>query len=369
MISYRAAGLIYGPESHYLDHLAPLCSLLHIPLCVTEESIFILAKEFYPGLDVRLENYPSMGSYLIEHFDILFHCSVRQLFDNAFFFVQKLHNKKIHTIWCPHGNSDKGHSSYFMEALKEESVALIYGQKMLELLDDKGVLEKLKSYATIGNYRLCHYLKNKPFYQNLVRYKIARRLPSAKKKILYAPTWNDTEKSTSFYDASLHIINNLPEEYDLIIKIHPNLPNEDPVGVERILARSEENDSILLLENFPTIYPLLEYVDIYIGDASSIGYDFLPFNKPMLLLNQNNRDSQNDQGLYLYQSGIEVRFDQYPDIYKILSAYLPSDLSHFTDIRKKIEKFTFGDKTTEESIQQKIEALYRTFPEPYLNFY
>ena len=89
----------------------------------------------------------------------------------------------------------------------------------------------------------------------------------------------------------------------------------------------------------------------------------------MLLLNQNNRDSQNDQGLYLYQSGIEVRFDQYPDIYKILSAYLPSDLSHFTDIRKKIEKFTFGDKTTEESIQQKIEALYRTFPEPYLNFY
>jgi len=369
MTSHRVAGLIYGPQPHYLDHLGPLCSLLGIPLCVTEQSIFTLAQEFYPSLDLRLETYLSMGTYLIENFDILFHCSVRQLFDDAFFFVQKLHNKKIHTIWCPHGNSDKGNITYFMEALQEERSALIYGEKMRDMLKTKGVLDKWHSYAITGNYRLSYYLKNQFFYKNLVTYKIERKLPANKKTILYAPTWDDFEKSSSLYDAYKYIINELPQEYNLIIKIHPNLYGQDPAKVERILGYCEGKDSILWLEDFPSIYPLLDFIDIYIGDASSIGYDFVTFNKPMVLLNQNNRIADKDPGLYLYRCGIEIRRNQYPDVYKILSAYLPTDGAHFENIRKTTTEYTFGLPLTDNELKEKIDTLYKTFPEQELNFY
>ena len=35
--SFHCAGLIYGPDLHHLDHLAPICSLMNIPLIVTEK--------------------------------------------------------------------------------------------------------------------------------------------------------------------------------------------------------------------------------------------------------------------------------------------------------------------------------------------
>lgn len=365
----RAAGLIYGPEHHHLDHLAPLCCLLQIPLIVTEEPILELAKEFYPDLQVERINYHTLCDTVVKNFEVIFHCSVRVLFDEIFFFAQKFNNKKLHTIWCPHGNSDKGHATYYMEALGKEEVALVYGQKMIDFFKEKGVFDNLKAYAAVNNYRYGYYKKHKIFYDELVKNKIGRQLPVRKKKILYAPTWDDYEKSSSFYDATVALIERLPEAFNLIIKLHPNLRLQDPFGVDKFLQTYEDRSQILFIEEFPAIYPLLNCVDIYIGDASSIGYDFLTFNKPMLLLNQNNRNPQKDPGLYLFKCGIEIRKDQYHDIYKILSAYLLSDVSYFSEVRKNVYDYTFGKEKNEIDLKTEIEALYKVFPEKDLNFY
>ena len=48
----KSAGLIYGKLAHHLDHIAPLCSLMQIPLIVTEEEIARAARQFYPGVEV-----------------------------------------------------------------------------------------------------------------------------------------------------------------------------------------------------------------------------------------------------------------------------------------------------------------------------
>ena len=45
----RSAAISTGPDTH-LDHLAPICALLEIPLIVTEEKNLILAEEFYPKI-------------------------------------------------------------------------------------------------------------------------------------------------------------------------------------------------------------------------------------------------------------------------------------------------------------------------------
>ena len=152
-ISKACAGLIYGKEAHHLDHIAPLCSLMNMPLIVTEDELAQAARKFYPKTEILTADYLTVSEFLVTHFDIIFYSIPRDLFDEVFFFAQKLLQKKVHTIWCPHGNSDKGNSIFFMEALRKEEFALVYGKQMIEFLQRKGVFNQLKSHVIIGNYR------------------------------------------------------------------------------------------------------------------------------------------------------------------------------------------------------------------------
>ena len=63
-----------GPETH-LDHLAPLCALLEIPLIVTQEMHFELTRRFYPMVEVRyipLENLTL--DFIAHHFSAIMTC-------------------------------------------------------------------------------------------------------------------------------------------------------------------------------------------------------------------------------------------------------------------------------------------------------
>ena len=137
MTAPKAAALIYGDMAHHLDHLAPLCELLGIPLIVTEEHLHASAKKDYPFIETHYFGYDVNAERLIQAVDVIFCSTPRIMFDEVFFFAQALLQKKVHTIWCPHGNSDKGHHSYFMQALENEEVALVYGQKMIDFLTEK----------------------------------------------------------------------------------------------------------------------------------------------------------------------------------------------------------------------------------------
>ncbi|NDD58597.1 MAG: hypothetical protein EBZ47_04985 [Chlamydiae bacterium] len=365
----RAAGLLYGNDLHYLDHLAPLCSLLEIPLFVTEESIKDLCQDYYQNLEAVYKNYHVIADELTRSFDVLFHCSARPFFDQIFFLAQKLYNKKMHTIWCPHGNSDKGWSLYFMEALKHEVYALLYGDKMIDFLREKNVLRAIKNYAIIGNYRKLYFDLHKPFYDRVLQKKISSRLQKNTLNILYAPTWNDGENSSSFFDAFPLLAKNLPDDFSLIVKLHPNLRKQNSKEIEKELYKYEDHSRILFLEDFPAIYPLLAFTDIYLGDASSIGYDFLFFNKPMFFLNQNLKNPISDPGAFLYRCGVVIEKNQYLDTFKIINAFLPSDEKFYEEIRKKIELYTFKPIKSKSELKSTVEELYQSLPDRDLNFF
>ena len=329
----RAAGLIYGQMAHHLDHVGPFCALIEIPLIVTEEEIASLARKYYPGLEVIYWDYIQVPHNLVQQFDTIFSSMPRPLFEDVFFLPMKLARKEISTVWLPHGNSDKGHASIFMEGLQHDHYALVYGKKMIDFLQEKKVFHQLKSCITIGNFRYTYYLKNKAFYDALAE----QLLPFDKKVILYAPTWKDKENSTSFYEACSILIDNLPEQYHLVIKLHPNL---NDLETDRIFYRYENAPRVLFLKDWPPIYPLLNKAAIYIGDMSSIGYDFLTFNRPMFFLNQNNRDLLHDRGLFLHQAGVSLTPEEYPQIYTIIEE---EDKEHLSAIRQEIYSYTFGD--------------------------
>jgi len=355
----RAAGLIYGPDVHHLDHLGPLCSFLGIPLIVTEEKIASLAEKFYPELKVILTEVLTSPEYVVSHFDLLFYSIPRALFDESFFFAEKLAGKRLHTIWCPHGNSDKGHEVFYMEALKKEEAALVYGKQMIEFLKRKHVFDQLKGHVITGNYRHLFYLRHKAFYERLIREKIDQKLPKAEKTLLYAPTWRDCEKSSSFFDAASPLLENLPSRYNLIVKLHPNLYLQEPLLVEEIALSYRKCPNILFVEDFPAIYPLLARADVYIGDMSSIGYDFLTFNRPMFFLNQNERSADEDLGLYLFRCGVEIKREDYSDIHARIDHYLRSEVHDFSEIRKEVYALAFASGKNLEELKTEIEHLCR----------
>ncbi|NGX26595.1 MAG: hypothetical protein K940chlam6_00520, partial [Chlamydiae bacterium] len=261
------AGLIYGPEFHHLDHLAPLCALLEIPLILTEDKLAALAEKFYPDLKILHWHPHEAPEKLVTSFDTIIYSTPRVLFDEVFFFAQRLHNKRIRTIWCPHGNSDKGRNSSFMEALQDEELLLTYGPRIEAFLQEKGVTAPTKR---VGNYRLAYYEKHREFYDSL--------LPKKKLSLLYAPTWQDRENNSSF-PKIWPLLLKAPKEFSLFVKLHPHLYQQFPEEIATL-----KKEGVQFIKDFPPIYSLLAKMDLYIGDMSSIGYDFLAFKRPMVLL-------------------------------------------------------------------------------------
>ena len=317
----RLGGILLAPDTHHLDHLAPLCSLLKIPLILSTQEQQRLATTYYPDLATRpLES----AEAIVKQFDSLITSTPRALFDQTFFFAQHLLGKEIETFWCPHGNSDKGRVSTFMEGLKEEGTALVYGPLMADFLKAKGITAQ---QITIGNYRLAYFEKHRGFYKGL--------LPPLQKTTtrLWAPTWNDEEKSSSFPWALQPLLQNLPEKWQLIIKLHPHLYDQFTSKIAALKSQIEERPNIHLVEGFPPIYPLLEKVDLYVGDRSSIGYDYLAFDRPMVFFDKPNPH------LPLLSCGPTAPFaDPYPTIVEELS-----NKERYSEQRQRLYKQTFAE--------------------------
>lgn len=349
----KIAGLIHETDLHHLDHIAPLCKILDCPLLVTDPAIVEAANNYYPNL--LIEYYPTLEApeHIVQNFDLIFSCYPRPLIDELLFFPQTLLKKKVSSVWVPHGNSDKGRNSLFMEGLQNESLALIYGKQMGAFLKEKDVFAKT---INIGNYRYNFYKEHVDFYKNLVKKEILNKLKCGK-VILYAPTWQDRENSSSFVSACPLLLENLPMEYSMIVKPHPNLFKQQGEFIEELIAKYAHQPNILFLNHFPPIYPLLDHVDIYIGDMSSIGYDFITFNRPLFFLNENKKDPDTDLGFFLAKCGIVIEKEDYATIYEKIKDNLEVSAYH-KEIQKQIYKYTFGTiknlNRLKDSIEQKI---------------
>jgi len=333
-MSLSAAGFIYGPLEHHLDHLAPFCSLMQIPLILTDEELLQTARHYYPNLTLLYWNCLEAPFEIVQAFDTLFYSTPRCMFDEIFFIAEAALRKKMKTIWLPHGNSDKGHASLLMEGLKDEEILLVYGPKMIDFLKTKKIF---KPSISLGNFRLEYYRRHKLFYDGLMK-----TLP-AKKTLLYAPTWQDGENSTSFFMAADRLIEQLPSDLLLLIKLHPNL--EKDIRALQFKLQHENLPNVRFLTGFTPVYPILEKADLYLGDLSSVGYDFLTFNRPMFFFNPTHRDPS-DPGLYLHRCGQTIHPDQIFDT-------LARDQSHLTPMRLATYAYTIGSQKW-DLVQQEI---------------
>lgn len=350
----------FNPQSqiHYIDHLAVICILMDIPLLSIDPLDYELSMRYYPGLKSTVVDYQEMSpEHLIANYDILFMSDLwdKHTFHEKFAPLELKYNKILRHVHCPHGFSDKG---FYLKKVANEDIALIYGQNMIDQLKHHNVLHHLNNYVLTGNYRYTYFKQNRQFYDEIMEKEVLNKFKKKQRVILYAPTWLDVEESTTFFDAYTYILGNLPDEYNLIVKLHPRLEIDDATNYYRIVSQFENKPNVLFLKDFPLVYPLLAYSDIYLGDMSSVGYDFLPFDKPMFFLNKQKLDPRSDRRLYLFRCGIDIKPDAYPLIYKFIETHLDEDKERFSHVRKEVYDYTFGKEKSFTDLKTEITAAY-----------
>jgi len=342
MDSIKAACLIYGQDMHYVDHLAPLASLLAIPLVTPEEQVQECIQKYYPEVEVIYWDYLEIHTELVKNFDTVIYSFTKSHFQSYFAFAQDFLNKKINPIWCPHGSSDKDN----LAALEQESLLLIYGKKMEDYLEKKRVQ---KPAFTIGNYRKHYCERHQTFYDQLIQKELSHLSPE-KPNFLYAPTWQDYEGSSSFDAAFSPLLDHLPEEINLIVKLHPNMWIQNPFLLEKIFQRYEGLPNFHLIRDFTPIYPLLASMDAYIGDMSSIGYDFLSFDRPLFFLSGKKGPLQKCGRMLDPACGKEL--------YPLMEKWRKEDRG-FSSLRKKLYKYTFKNSiVTRETLGKQLSFLH-----------
>lgn len=274
-------GILLPPDKHHLDHIAPLCSLYKIPLYLKTESQKKFVLENYPGTQIFEDEDPLQKETWLT--------TVPQDLLKEFFADSLTHKN---TLWCPHGNSDKNYIKKNFSALQKENLLLVYGALMQEELQAQKITQPM---AHIGNFRKEYFLKNKNFYQ--------KQLPqTAAYNVLWAPTWQDTLGPSSFPSFVSPLLSPLPPKWHLLIKLHPNLYQQYPLEILKLEKTISRRDNITLVKATQSIYPLLSIVDCLICDRSSIGYDFLSFNRPIFFTPSDQKGPLHECGATLQAS-------------------------------------------------------------------
>jgi CDP-glycerol glycerophosphotransferase (TagB/SpsB family) len=100
------------------------------------------------------------------------------------------------------------------------------------------------------------------------------------KSILYMPTFR--ENGFENFPLNFKTLNNSMQELNIrfYVKLHPFVLKQYMESIKQ-----EKYSNIIFYNTQGDIYPILKYVDILITDYSSIAYDFLFLNRPIIFFN------------------------------------------------------------------------------------
>lgn len=340
-----------GDSINHLDHLVPLAHTLGLPVVVDEELLVSTIEKYYPQVKpIYIDHHARILEYFAQSYDFLFVSSANYRADLSPL-LEVVFRKKMQFWYCPHGNSDKP-----IDCFKKQNFTFIYGKQQEDRIREAGFFEQLEGCVRTGNYRFPFYRKQQEFYDSLVDQEIFSLFANKQPTILYAPTWHDLEKSSSLFNAGFTIIDQLPSSYNLIVKLHPWLSHHQPGHVYAIKERYQDKPNIVVLDNYSLVLPILERVDIYLGDFSSIGYDFLYYNRPMFFFDSTTRDQSRPDATCLHQCGTLIPQSAYNSIYSFIEKDL-KEQEALRENRAKLYDYAFGDERSDEEIRRDVNEV------------
>lgn len=346
-------GIALNPigQKQFLDHLAPASILLGIPhLFHTQEDVD-LVKRYYPGIKcILLPHEEFSPEWVIANyeFSMLSDQWHRDTMRKKYELLEMKYGRKMRNLYCPHGYSDK---SFYLKDVVYEDITMVYGERMLKMFDAWEVKHRLNPYLLVGNFRYHYYLAHREHFDRIVQEELFSKFAEDKPTILYAPTCVDQKRTTSFFDAVDDVVKGLPVAYNMIVKLHPRLEDDNPARYYSLVAKNEGKPNVQIVKDFPLIYPLLSRVAFYIGDMSSVGYDFLAFNRPMFFLNQLK------ESFPLYECGTVIDPEDYKNIYSIIEKGLKNDEAKYDAKRQNAFEDTFGSSRSPQAIRQDLREI------------
>ncbi len=351
--SSKAASVCLAPGDavNHIDHLAVIAYIMDIPIVTDEEHLVEVIKKYYPQVKpIYIEHHAKILEFLAENFDVLFVSGANYRADLAPL-LELIFRKNIQFWYCPHGNSDKT-----LKHFKDQTMSLIYGPQMQERLEAEQMLERLNAYVRTSNYRFPFYFKYEQYYDDLVEREVFSHFKKKQKTILYAPTWQDLELSSSLFEAGLPVAQQLPENYNLIIKLHPWLEHHQPSHVNNIREKYHGVGNIVVLSLYPLVLPILKRSDIYLGDFSSVGYDYLYYNRPMFFFGTKEwTGSDRAKSRTLQECGVFIPDSAYENIYPFIENHL--DQNHFRETREKLYEYTFGEERDFAELKEELDKM------------
>ena len=124
-----------------------------------------------------------------------------------------------------------------------------------------------------------------------------------KKVILFAPTYRGTpfsdDANYDFEKLDLDkIYESLKSEYVFVFKWHPAIYNNIQRGLSSMQDITKYNDFYVDLSSYRDINDLLLITDILVTDYSSVIFDYLLVNKPLVYFTYDLEDYESGRGLY-----------------------------------------------------------------------
>ena len=166
---------------------------------------------------------------------------------------------------------------------------------------------------------------------------------TTKKTILYAPTFRDTNRFDRKTPIEWERLNDLLKKNDttFLIKLHRH---------DYSMAMKEKCSHIRVLDNESDIYPLFSKVDLLITDYSSIFFDFLLTDKPVLFYPYDKDD---------YLTKDRSMYDKYDSVTPGNKAY------DFKGFYEKLELFFKEPNALKESVldYNVIKKMYNKYCE------
>jgi len=242
----RFAAIHMGPSTH-LDHFAPICEAMDIPLITTELECQKQAHVFYPQMKTLFAEPSEISFEFLSSLDALFTSGAFWALElNAT--LELLFGKRPTIVHCSHGHSDK---TGFAKTLFSQDIVYIYGQQMWRQIEMLGTKETRPISILTGNLRLEFFLRHYHAHFSLVEEKILCHFSHASLPIvLYAPTWGHETTPSIFFSQIEKLINQLEGRYRLLIKLHPFIEEDYPAHTAYIKSVYERKEHLLFVVLF-----------------------------------------------------------------------------------------------------------------------
>ncbi|OGN61725.1 MAG: hypothetical protein A3F09_01895 [Chlamydiae bacterium RIFCSPHIGHO2_12_FULL_49_11] len=273
----NSAVFLISNHANLLDHLCPFAHESDLTLYYIVEDLLPLLLKYYPMVHHEHRVFLEILALRNEYDTWISSHSRFKDIVKPFFPLYGLQLPKF-TYLC-HGQSDKWSEKEGPLHRNRPDVSIVYGP-----LEKQRLSPHHPTIEERGNFRRRFYEKFRSFYDGLVEKEIVPFLDPTKPVLLYAPTWNDKNLGSSFFDHAMQVIEDLKDAFQLIVKPHPRLILDNYSLWLKLELEAEKTGHFFFCSAFPAIYPLLNIVDVYLGDYSSIGYDFLSFQRPLFFL-------------------------------------------------------------------------------------